>query len=135
MQRSRLERRWGMDVTMPNTPPAGTGKSVPITEAELSDIFSVLANKRRRSILRYLNAGFGPVKTADIAEALAILEGNHTNEWINRVKTSLVHADLPRLAATGLINYLPEQQEVRLRSDAAHALDILSFGDAKMDHS
>ena len=101
------------------TTPTDTG----CTETDLSatQVFALLANERRRFALHHLLQAVGAVHLGELADQIALWEGEHTRDRYERVATSLVHAHLPKLAAAGVVSYDPDADLVALL-DAADAL-------------
>ena len=70
--------------------------------ADVSAAFDLLSNARRRGVL-YAVSRSGPVTVAELAERIAAWQdGNHSPK---EVRTSLVHAHLPKLADAGVVDY------------------------------
>ena len=76
-------------------------------DSELSapTIFELLANERRLRALQYLTQTVGAVTISDLADQLALWEGEHTRERYERICTSLVHVHLPKLTDAGVVSY------------------------------
>ncbi|EMA42249.1 DUF7344 domain-containing protein [Halobiforma nitratireducens] len=77
-------------------------------------LFAVFADERRQRILTYLTQRPGAVLVGDIAEYIAIAEGNPTEEWYERISTDLYHSHLPRMRDCGLLTYDLETESVSL---------------------
>lgn len=77
-----------------------------------TDIFALLADDRRRNVLHYLSQQVGTVSLGELAEQLAIWEGNPTYDHYERILTSLNHSHLPKLVDGGLVHYEVEQETV-----------------------
>ena len=76
----------------------------------LDAVFEVLADARRRRVIRVLSGGETEVTTvATLAEALAECEPTPTD----RLVVSLGHVHLPKLDAAGVIDYHPVRSTVR----------------------
>jgi hypothetical protein len=80
------------------------------TELGNDEIFHLLQNQRRRSVLRYLRGREGPVKMSDIAEQVAAWEHDTTvralmSDERQRVYIALYQAHLPKLDEKGIIDY------------------------------
>lgn len=103
--------------------------SVGSIECDLSTstIFDLLANARRRHVLQYLGQAIGAVRVSDLADQLALLEGDHTHEQYERICTGLVHIDVPRLEAAGVLAYDPERETVELLEAADQLVPYLEL--------
>ncbi|GAB3320208.1 hypothetical protein EI982_12960 [Haloplanus rallus] len=76
----------------------------------LDAVFEVLADARRRRVIRVLSGGETEVTTvATLAEALA----ERDPAPVDRLVVSLGHVHLPKLDAAGVIDYLPDRSTVR----------------------
>lgn len=100
-----------------------TDSSNPTTRTNLSPtrIFSLLADDRRRHTMRYLARTVGAVAIGEVAEEIALREGDLTRDRYERVVTGLFHTHVPLLSEAGLIRYDPER-EVVTRLPAADQL-------------
>jgi len=99
------------------------------TDSELSPttIFELLAKNRRQLILSYLTQAVGAVPISDLADQIALWEGEHTREQYERVCTSLVHVHLPKLADVGVIEYDRENEMLNLQESADQILPYLEL--------
>ncbi|NHN47274.1 helix-turn-helix transcriptional regulator [Halostella sp. JP-L12] len=70
--------------------------------APSDDVFSVLADRRRRQILRYLHEADPPEGLESIADAVGDRAGAPPRR---ELRIALHHKHLPKLDATGLIEY------------------------------
>lgn len=98
-----------MTNTKPNSTPGGTDDDLDTTR-----LFELLANDRRRLALHYLTQTVGAVHVGDLADQIALWEGDHTHEHYERICTSLVHIHIPKLTDAGVMQYDPEQETVEL---------------------
>lgn len=72
---------------------------------EIDAMFRILANQRRRTIIRILDHE-DRTTIADLAERLAMIEEGHTgSDARQRVYIALYQAHLPRMAEAGIIEY------------------------------
>ena len=99
-------------------------------EQAVSAVFKLLSHHRRRVAVQYLATQVGTTSVRDVADQIALLEGEHTRDRYERICTSLVHAHLPMLADGGAIEYDPDQEVVELRDQAAGMLPYLELADA-----
>jgi hypothetical protein len=99
------------------------------TDAEqtMSVVFRLLAHYRRRTAIRYLATGAGTTPVSDVADQIALLEGEHTHEHYARICVSLVHNHLPMLSDAGVVEYDREQEVVALRDQAAPVISYLDM--------
>lgn len=85
------------------------------------ELFSVLANRRRRYVLYCLKTSKTPMAVADVADALVRWETDESppavQETRERVYISLYHCHLPKLADADLISFDINQKLVDLRED------------------
>lgn len=89
------------------------------TDISSSVVFGILADERERYTLYYLDAHDGQGRLEQIAEQVAAWQNRTTvelatNEMQNRVRAGLYHADLPKLADYGLVDYDEESGHVTL---------------------
>ncbi|THE66717.1 hypothetical protein D8Y22_00915 [Salinadaptatus halalkaliphilus] len=80
-------------------------------------MFDVLSNERRQHALRYLSHKPAAVPLGDVAEYIAVHEGEPTRDRYERVLTGLYHLHLPHLLEAALVTYDDDQQTVGLRVD------------------
>ncbi|WP_193309658.1 hypothetical protein [Halorubrum halophilum] len=99
-------------------------------EAEPSrdDIFTALSNARRRWVIKYLNQNAPEARVRDIAEQLAAWENDLevsevTYKQRKRVYTALHQSHLPKLAASGFIEYESDRGLVSL-TDESRQLEV-----------
>ncbi|PSQ45111.1 hypothetical protein BRD15_12510 [Halobacteriales archaeon SW_6_65_15] len=90
-----------------------------IDTAELSPtaIFDLLADDRRRYALHYLSRKVGAVPLGELAEQIAVHEGDPTRDRYDRILTGLYHNHLPKLSDSGVVRYDPERETVALRDE------------------
>ncbi|MEF8937086.1 DUF7344 domain-containing protein [Halobacteriaceae archaeon SHR40] len=89
--------------------PSRTEQSLPVTT-----IFRLLSSERRLCALRYLSQSVGAVDVEDLADHLALHEGEHTREHFERICTSLVHVHIPPLVEAGVVEYDPDRETLTL---------------------
>lgn len=95
--------------------------------ASPSEVFDVLSAARRQQVLRVLAEASPPTDVETLARAVAARETDRPAEplpaaRVRRVQVSLHHVHLPKLAATGLVEYDPDRGLV---VDAVDGLDSL----------
>ena len=95
------------------------------TELALSAVFKLLSNHRRRITVQYLSTQVGATPVSDVADQIALLEGEHTHDRYERICTSLIHTHLPMLADSGAIEYDQDEETVTLREQATDMLPHL----------
>jgi len=77
---------------------------------EADDVYHLLQNERRRSVLRYMKGVDGAARMRDVAEQVAAWEYDTTVEQLTsqerqRVYIALYQAHLPKLDKHGIIDY------------------------------
>lgn len=83
------------------------------TAPSLDEVFTLLANQRRRYVLYYLFTRSEGVATIDeLANAISTLE-RRSAEAQTQVRTSLHHAHLPKLEEAGVIEYDLRSETIR----------------------
>lgn len=99
------------------------------TENELptTTIFELLANSRRQLALQYLRSRVGAVPLGDLADQIALWEGDHTQTQSERIRINFIHAHLPKLADAGIIRYDPTKETVELEEAAAQLTPFLDL--------
>jgi hypothetical protein len=80
-------------------------------EGHVDATFDVLSNARRRRIIRILRTHENAVSVMTLAEALAAREPGEPDP--DQLVVSLQHVHLPKLDATGVVEYGPERSQVR----------------------
>ena len=95
--------------------PPGGGR-----DGTLNDLYDVLSDERRRAVLAALAETTPPVHTHTLARQVCERERDPPEE--DRVRVSLHHVHLPRLADSDLLEYDPERNEVVDVSEVAGAL-------------
>ncbi|WP_276254554.1 DUF7344 domain-containing protein [Halomontanus rarus] len=81
-------------------------------------VFELLLDQRRRYTLHYLSQKVGAVPIAELAEQIALREGDPTYDRVERICTGLHHRHLPKLVDTQVVRYDPNAETVELRSMA-----------------
>ena len=116
--------------------PAELPHSSQTDELSATDIFPLLADDRRRNILHYLAQRVGSVSLGELAEQLAVQEGDSTYDFYERALTDLHHSQLPRLVDGGLVHYDVEAETIH-RQDAIESvrpyLDLALADDLQND--
>lgn len=85
------------------------------TEPSENEWFGLLASGRRRAVLQVLLDRSGPAAFDDLARAVAEREAGRSGATapdVRSVSISLYHRDLPRMAASGLLEYDAERDRV-----------------------
>lgn len=118
---------------MPTINDNATDRSI---ESDLSTgtICELIANDRRRLALHYLTRSVGSAPVSDLADQLALWEGEHTRDRYERICTSLVHTHVPKLVDAGVARYDPDRETVELLEAAdrlAPYLDLAAPGDIR----
>ncbi|WP_121744749.1 DUF7344 domain-containing protein [Natronorubrum halophilum] len=108
-----------------------------------SDSRDVLADSRRRAVLRYLDAREGPVSLSDLADHL-VLEGRTEDRSAlsgygdallgarRRIRISLRHGHVPKLADADAVAFDHETNTVSLGERSAEFLErVAAIDDAR----
>lgn len=77
-----------------------------------AEIFPLLASDRRRHVLHLLSYHTRAVPIGEIAEQIALSEGNPTRDHYERILTGLHHSHLPKLVDGNLVHYDTERETV-----------------------
>jgi len=90
-------------------------------------VFEILSNSRRRFMLSYLNEHDGPVDLMELANEIAAWENETTVDELTdkqskRVYVSVYQTHVPKLEATGLIDYDSDSGLIEL-SERASEID------------
>jgi len=117
------------DIRMPTTTDDGSSGSIDREQA-VSATFKLLSHHRRRVALRYLATQAGTTSVSDVADQIALLEGEHTRDRYERICTSLVHSHLPVLADAGVVDYDRDREVIELRD---RATDLQPYLDLAAD--
>lgn len=107
--------------------PTATG-----TDDDLSptEIFELLTHQRRRHALRYLVRRVGAVHLGELAEHVALREGDPTRDRYERVLTGLVHTHVPKLADAGVVRYDPDRKTLKRQQSADQLAPFLTLAEA-----
>lgn len=100
----------------------GNTKTLPATT-----VFELLLDQRRRYALHYLSQRVGAVTIVELAEQIALWEGNPTSDRVERICTGLLHRHLPKLVDTHVVRYDPNAETVELRPMAANLESYLEL--------
>ena len=87
------------------------------------EVFTALSNARRRNVIKYLKKNGSDARVRDIAEQLAAWENGVeipavTYKQRKRVYTALHQSHLPKLAASGFIDYESDRGLVSLTEES-----------------
>ena len=87
------------------------------TDRDLGDAFDILGSYRRRLVLARVSGADEAVPIGRLATELAAAEGEKRPETVtvaerDRNEVRLHHADIPALAAAGLVRYDPQRRVV-----------------------
>jgi len=87
------------------------------TDRDLGDAFDILGSYRRRLVLARVSGAEEAVRVGWLATELAAAEAEKPREAVtpterDRNRVRLHHADIPPLAAAGLIRYDPQRKLV-----------------------
>ena len=115
--------------TMPIKTDDSSSRNIDDAQA-MSAVFKLLSHHRRRVAIRYLATQAGATSVSDVADQIALFEGEHTNDRYARICVSLVHNHLPMMSDGGIVEYERDQEIVELRDQAT---DILPYLDLAAD--
>lgn len=120
--------------------------TTPATESrdETGSTFDLLADRRRRIALRYLETADSPVSLGDLADHLAIEErpaesgpvadlGDALLGTRRRIRISLRHVHVPKLAEADAVEFDLETNTVSLREGGTELLSRLNSIDGPDD--
>ncbi|GAB6860769.1 hypothetical protein ACFR97_00855 [Haloplanus litoreus] len=92
----------------------GGNRTHGLEDDRLDALFGVLADARRRRVIRILeDADAEVMAVSTLAEALAAREQTGTSP--DRLVVSLRHVHLPRLDAVGIVDFEPDRSQVRYK--------------------
>jgi len=100
------------------------------------DVFSILSNRRRRDVLRYLRRDAESASLGDLAERIAAWENDIPVAEVDykqrkRVYTSLHQTHLPKLDEAGIVEYDRNRGTITLTDRAAELEAYLSTPDER----
>ena len=101
------------------------------SDLSVSVIFDLLSAHRRRYILYYLTRKVGAVSLEEVAEGIALQEGEPTQNRFERICTGLHHNHLPKLSDANVVRYDRNAGTITLL-EAASQLD--PFLELAMSH-
>lgn len=125
-----------------NTPIESPGDSTSISgeerspdEPSLDDIFGVLKNSRRRSVLRYLRENGRQATLSDLAEHIAAKENGTTRDQLTssqrkRVYVGLYQCHLQKMEDAGVVDYNQSRGHVALTDQADRFEEYIEMSDA-----
>lgn len=99
-------------------------------------VFDLLADDRRRYALHYLSRKVGAVQLDDLAEQIALWEGDPSRDRYERILTDLCHRHLPRLTDAGVVRFDADRETVESRPAAdavAPFLELAGADDLRSD--
>ena len=92
------------------------GEPTDETDRTLDEIFEVLADGRRRTVVSYLSGVDGPVDLAVLADRVVEerTDGQSSNDGEEALKTymNLYHSHIPKMEAAGLVTYVQDEDVV-----------------------
>ena len=93
------------------------GASTDSSEITPTELFTVFAHERRQLALAYLSHRGTAISIGDLAEYIAVTEGDPTYEWYERIVTDLHHSHLPQMCDLGIVDYDVESERISLTVD------------------
>lgn len=97
------------------------------TDLAVTELFKILSHHRRRVAIQYLATQTGATPVSDVADQIALLEGEHTHDHYERICTSLVHSHLPMLTDAAIVEYDQDREAVKLCDQATDVLSHLDL--------
>lgn len=82
-----------------------------------TELFGILSAERRQRALIYLAQKPAAIYLGDLAEYIALKEGEPTRERYERISVDLHHCHLPHLCGAGLVDYDAETELLELDVD------------------
>lgn len=113
----------------PNHPDAPDRLEIDNTGATPTQLFAVFANERRQLSIVYLETKVGAIPFKDLAEYIALEEGDPTKQQYEQVCSDFQHSHLPRMIDLGLIHYDEDRETVELLVDRSIILPYLELTD------
>ena len=80
-------------------------------------MFVVLSQERRQHAIAYLAQKTAAISIGDLAEYIALKEGDPTYDRYERVLTDLHHCQLPYMVDAGVVRYDPDTELIELLVD------------------
>lgn len=110
---------------------AGASDSVAQTSITVDDLFDVLARPANRYVLTYLLQADEPVYSHELVDYIVDEteppEGISEAEYRGQIDSRLLHASLPKLEDTGLVDFDERRQRISETEETAAALPYLRF--------
>ncbi len=108
------------------------------SDLEKGEVFDILKNSRRRSIIRYLRAHDGYAELNDVAEHIAADENDTTVRQISsdqrkRVYIGLYQCHLPKLDKLGVVEYDKNRGTIQLQESVSQLMPYLDTADQEPD--
>jgi len=98
----------------------------PDLQLTTNELFDLLADGRRRAVLRYVLERSDEVRLEELSEEVANGETGSTGELPEQLSIELHHAHLPKLADAGLVRYDPESWAVEPLAAATELAPLLA---------
>ena len=100
------------------------------SDLEKGEVFDILKNSRRRSIIRYLRAHDGYAELNDVAEHIAADENDTTVRQISsdqrkRVYIGLYQCHLPKMDKLGVVEYDKNRGTIELQESVSQLLPYI----------
>lgn len=95
----------------------------------------MFGHERRQRILTYLSQRPGAVLVGDLAEYIAIAEGNPTTDWYERICTDLHHSQLPNMEDAGVLSYDQKHERISLTVNRQILAPYIELTDSHGDES
>ncbi|WP_207891182.1 DUF7344 domain-containing protein [Natrarchaeobius oligotrophus] len=95
-----------------------------------TELFRAFSSDRRQRALDYLAAKPAAIPLGDVAEFVALEEGEPSYDRYERILVDLYHNHLPQLTDVGLVAYDAETELVSLAIDRAVVAPYLRLADS-----
>ena len=115
-----------MTIKTSDTNPAGIESDLSTTE-----IFSLLSHDRRRYALHYLSTQVGAVHLGEVAEQIAIWEGEPTKDRYERIYVGLVHNHVPKCTSANVVEYNSDSEMIALSNGVDAIRPYLKLAEAE----
>ncbi|MFW6317033.1 MAG: DUF7344 domain-containing protein [Halorubrum sp.] len=104
------------------------------SELTKGEIFDLLKNRRRRTVIRYLRENDGNAELNDLAEHIAAKENDIdvrqlSSDQRKRVYIGLYQCHLPKMDSLGVIDYDKDRGTIELQASVSQLLEYMDLDD------
>jgi len=122
------------DVGTEQTTAAESAEEEPAAELPLDQVFEILKNKRRRTVLRYLKGRDGPVALGDLAEEVAAVENDTpvaqvTSRERKCAYVGLYQCHLPKMDDMNIVEFNQDRGRIETGPNAERVEQYLDWGE------